>query len=141
AGFALGWLVTRIHAKASLLATTAICLGGVWWALVVPGKWYLLSFGFLGAGELFYVYYLNYIVECSPPQRIRENTAYTNLMTVTIGVMPLLFGMVSDSYGIRASFHVAGAIFVAVLLIVGLGLPRRPPAAIESEHSHPQANS
>ncbi len=141
AGFALGWLVTRIHAKASLLTTTATCLAGVCWALAVPGKWYMLSFGLLGAGELFYVYYLNYIVECSPTQRIRENTAYTNLITVVIGMMPLLFGAVSDSYGIRASFYLAAVVFVTALMIVGFGLPRRPPKPIESELSPPQANS
>jgi MFS family permease len=128
AGFALGWLVTRIHAKASLLATTTTCLAGVFWALAVPGKWYLLSFGFLGAGELFYVYYLNYIVGCSATERIRENTAYTNLIGATVGFFPLVFGVVSDRYGLRSSFGVASAILVAAILIVGIWLPRQPPA-------------
>jgi MFS family permease len=128
AGFALGWLVTRVHAKASLLATTATCLAGVCWGLIVPGKWYLLSFGLLGAGELFYVYYLNYIVGCSAPERIRENTAYTNLIGATVGFIPLLFGVVSDRYGLRSSFGVAIAILAAAILIVGLWLPRQPLA-------------
>jgi hypothetical protein len=128
AGFALGWLVTRIHAKASLLATTGICLAGVAWALLVPGKWYLLSFGFLGAGELFYVYYLNYIIGCSEPRRMRENTAYTNLLTVTVGGLPLLFGLVSDEYGLRSSFFLAGGILVVALALVTVYLPRSPVA-------------
>jgi hypothetical protein len=125
-GFALGWWVARVHAKASLLATTAFCLAGVCWALAVPGKWYLLSFGFLGAGELFYVYYLNYIVGCSAPERIRENTAYTNLITVLAGFFPLLFGRVSDRLGLEYSLAVAIGIFGAVLLLVWLGLPAQP---------------
>lgn len=125
-GFALGWLVTRVGAKASLLATTIACLAGVGWALAVPGKWYLLSFGFLGAGELFYVYYLNYIVGCSDPGRIRENTAYTNLITVAVGFVPMLFGLVSDRYGLRASFAVAMGILAAAIAIVGLWLPGEP---------------
>ncbi|MSQ95987.1 MAG: hypothetical protein EXR98_15725 [Gemmataceae bacterium] len=129
AGFALGWLVLRIHAKASLLATTGICLAGVAWALVVPGRWYLLSFGFLGAGELFYVYYLNYIVGCSAPERIRENTAYTNLIAVAVGFFPVLYGAASDLYDLRASFGVAIAILAAAILIVQLGLPRQPAVA------------
>ncbi len=132
AGFALGWLVSRIHAKASLLATTGICLAGVVWGMVVPGKWYLFSFGLLGAGELFYVYYMNYIVGCSAPRRIRENTAYTNLMTVTVGFLPLVFGLVSDHYGFRSSFGLALAIFAAALLIVAVGLPRQPSVPDES---------
>jgi len=100
---------------------------GVGWALLVPGKWYLISFGLLGAGELFYVYYLNYIVACSSPQRIRENTAYTNLLTVAIGFLPLVFGAVSDRYGFPTSFSVAMAIFVAALVSVVFGLPNQPP--------------
>jgi MFS family permease len=126
AGFALGWLVTKVHAKASLLATTVTCLAGVAWALVVPGKWYLLSFGLLGAGELFYVYYLNYIVGCSAPDRMRENTAYTNLIGTAVGFVPLLFGFVSDRYGLRSSFGGAIVILAAAMLIVGAGLPRQP---------------
>jgi hypothetical protein len=126
-GFALGWLVARAHAKVSLLVTTAFGMGGVCWALVVPGKWYLLSFGFIGAGELFYVYYLNYIVGCSPPGRIRENTAYTNLFAgLALGPVPLVYGAVADLHGRPASFGVALGIFAAALLVVWLGLPRQP---------------
>ena len=131
AGFALGWLVTRVHAKASLLTTTAICLVGVAWALLVPGRWYLLSFGLLGAGELFYVYYLNYIVGCSPQERIRENTAYTNLLGALVGFGPLFFGVLSDHYGLRASFSASLAILTAAILIAWVGLPRQPVAVDE----------
>lgn len=127
-GFVLGWWVARISARASLLVTTFSCLTGVAWALVVPGRWYLLSFGLLGGGELFYIYYLNYIVGCSAPERIRENTAYTNLLTMFAGFIPLLFGLVSDRHGLRASFGVAMAIFLAALLLVLLRLPARPRA-------------
>ncbi len=125
-GFGLGWLVTRMHARASLLATTSICIAGIAWALIVPGKWYLLGFGLLGGGELFYVYYLNYIVSCSKPERMRENTAYTNLITVTIGMMPIVFGLVSDRYGLRASFMTAIGILVLALILVQSRLPKQP---------------
>lgn len=126
AGFSLGWLVTRVHAKASLLATTTTCLLGVLWGLLAPGKLYLLSFGLLGAGELFYVYYMNFIVSCSAPDRIRENTAYTNLLTVSLGFVPLLFGAVSDGYGLKASFWVAIGMFALALAIVSFALPKQP---------------
>ena len=128
AGFALGWLVTRIDAKASLLATTAMSLAGVAWASLVPGKGYMLSFGLLGGGELFYVYYLNYIVGCSAPERIRENTAYTNLLTILVGSLPLLFGLASDRYGLRFSFVLAIGILAMALAIVAFRLPREPVA-------------
>lgn len=125
-GFGLGWLVTKMHARASLIATTSICIAGIAWALFVPGKWYLLGFGLLGGGELFYVYYLNFIVSCSKPERMRENTAYTNLITVTIGVMPILFGLVSDRYGLRASFVAAIGILAVALILVQTRLPKQP---------------
>jgi hypothetical protein len=129
AGFALGWLVTRFDAKASLLATTAMALAGLVWALLVPGPWYLLSFGLLGGGELFYVYYLNYIVGCSAPGRIRENTAYTNLLTIVVGSLPLLFGLASDRYGLRFSFALAIGVLAAALVIIATRLPREPMTA------------
>ena len=128
-GFGLGWLVTRMHARASLIATTSICIAGIAWALFVPGQWYLLGFGLLGAGELFYVYYLNYIVSSSPPERMRENTAYTNLMTVMIGIMPIVYGLVSDRYGLRASFVVAIGILTLALILVQSRLPKQPQTA------------
>ena len=38
AGFFLGWLLMRTHPKANLLATTALLLVGVLWALAAPGR-------------------------------------------------------------------------------------------------------
>jgi hypothetical protein len=125
-GFVLGWLLARFQPKTPALATTLICLAGIGWALVVPGRWYLFSFGLLGAGELFYIYYLNYIVGCSAPERIRENTAYTNVIMVTVSFMPLIYGRISDNYGLRASFFLAAGILVLGTLIVGCLLPRHP---------------
>ncbi|HTI49316.1 MAG TPA: hypothetical protein VL475_00140, partial [Planctomycetaceae bacterium] len=77
-------------------------------------------------GELFYIYYLNYIVGCSAPERIRENTAYTNVIMVTVSFMPLIYGRISDNYGLRASFFLAAGILVLGTLIVGCLLPRHP---------------
>ena len=125
-GFALGWMAVRYNTKTPALATTLICIAGVVWALVVPGKWYLFSFGLLGAGELYYVYYLNYIVGCSAPERIRENTGYTNVMLVTVSFMPLIYGGISDSFGLQVSFVVAlGILLLAAMLTASL-LPRQP---------------
>jgi len=124
-GFVLGWLLARHHAKTPALATTLICLAGVIWALVVPGEWYLVSFGLAGAGELYYVYYLNYIVGCSRAERVRENTAYTNVLQMVVGFVPLAYGVISDYHGIRASFYVASGILVIAIGLVGTLLPRQ----------------
>lgn len=125
-GFVLGWILARYQAKAAALSTTLICLAGVVWALVVPGKWYLFSFGLLGAGELYYVYYLNYIVGCSAPERIRENTAYTNLVMVIVSFMPLIYGLISDRFGLRTSLGLAIAILIVAFVGVWSLLPWRP---------------
>ena len=129
AGFLLGWLVAKTHAKSGLLLTCGCCLVGVVWAYLVPGKWYLVSFGWLGAGDLFYVYFLNYIVGCSAPHRIRENTAYTNLLTIAVGFMPLIYAAIADGLGLRASFLLAAGLFVAAMFIVAVMLPRQPVTA------------
>ena len=68
---------------------------------MIPGKWYLFSFGLLGAGELFYVYYLNYIVACAPQfPRAREHRLLERADGATAFV-PLMYGAISDSYGLR----------------------------------------
>ncbi|MDB5385034.1 MAG: transporter [Planctomycetaceae bacterium] len=128
-GFVLGWMLARYQAKTPALATTLICIAGLIWALAMPGKWYLFSFGLLGAGELFYVYYLNYIVGCSAPERIRENTAYTNVIMILVSFMPLVYGGISDNFGLRASFFVALGILAVATLVVWVLLPWRPVPA------------
>ncbi|NLX99353.1 MAG: MFS transporter [Rhodopirellula sp.] len=141
AGFALGWIVTRTHPKAGLLVTTGICLLGVMWALVIPGKWYLLSFGLIGAGELFGVYFPNYIVTCSAPNRIRENVAYTTLLTFAVGFAGGAFGMIADTFGLRTSFVVASAILAVAITLVAIALPNMPspePAQRDSPEEVPQ---
>ena len=125
-GFALGWMLSRYNAKTPALATTIICIAGILWALFVPGKWYLFSFGLLGAGELYYVYYLNYIVGCSAPERIRENTAYTNLIIFAVSFVPLIYGVISDQYGLKASFVLALGLLVAATILITTSLPGKP---------------
>ena len=131
AGFGLGWLLTRAHPKAGLLATAGLCLTGVLWAWGVPGKYYLVSFGLLGAGELFGVYYPNYVVCCSPRSQTRRNMAYTSMCTVLVGFAPVFYGTFSDQFGLRGSFLVAAAILVLTMLLVQFGLPARPAPRFE----------
>lgn len=126
AGFALGWMAARSAPKTPALATTLCCLAGIYWALYVPGKWYMASFCVLGAGELFYVYYLNYIVGCSRPERMRENTAYTNVASSLIGFVPLIYGALSERFGIGASFVLAAVLLIAGATWIHLLLPPRP---------------
>jgi MFS family permease len=132
AGFCLGWLLIKTNPKALLLATGGLTLAGVTWALVIPGYWFLISFGLLGAGELFGVYYLNYILGCSPKSRIRRNMAFTSLITLPVGFASILYGGISDTlgqpdkkFGFQMSFVAAMTIIAAAILLV-LSLPVQP---------------
>jgi len=126
AGFALGWLLTRTSARAGLVATALICLAGVVWASVVPGKWFMVSFGLLGAGELYGNYYPNYILCCSPPSKMRRNMALSGMLPMISGPAAVLFGWISDNYDYVMSFQVAGAIMVLTILLVLATLPAHP---------------
>ncbi len=137
AGFALGWLLMATNPKALLLVTASLTLMAVLWALAVPGFWYLVAFGILGAGELFGVYYPNYILGCSPPAKMRRNMAFASLVTMPVGFAPVMYGAISDAFenklhGFQMSFMAAIAILILTMLLVATMLPRQP---------QPQGNS
>ena len=94
-----------------------------------PGKWYLVTFGILGAGELYGVYYPNYLVCCSPASQVRRNLAYAQLLALPVSVAPLIYGMISDSYGLRISVETAAVLLLGTILLIQLALPRRPGIA------------
>lgn len=125
-GLLLGWLLTRTHPRAGLMVTGAFCLASVLWVLGSSGKWFLLSFGLMGVGELFGVYYPNYILSCSAKARMRRNMAFTSMLNMPLGVIAIVYGLLADNYGSRASFFLAIALLVLTLLLVQFGLPARP---------------
>lgn len=125
-GLLLGWMLVRTHPRVGLTATTTLCLAGLVCALLVSGKWYLLSFGILGAGELYYAYYQNYIISCSPTSMVRRNLAYAQLLALPVTLAPVLFGLISDYYGLRHSIALAAVILAIALILVQLALPRWP---------------
>jgi hypothetical protein len=133
AGFFLGWLLTRTNPRLLLLTTTALCFASVLWALLIPGPWFLLSFGILGAGELFGVYYYNYILDCSPRSQVRRNMVFTALIALPVGFAPVLYGKIADTVGrvdrrlgFQVSFVVALVVLALTMLLVRLALPARP---------------
>jgi len=136
AGLFLGWLLAKTNPKACLLVTAGFCLASVLWALLAPKEWihlgsaevplFLLSFALMGAGELFGVYYPNYILSCSAKSRIRRNLALTSMLNMPSGFVALLYGAIADGFGLPASFMASIAILIVTLLLVQLGLPARP---------------
>src|SRR5262249_28148536 len=142
-GLLLGWLLLRTHPKAGLLVTAAFCLASVVWALLVPGTWFLLSFGLMGAGELWGVYYPNYILCCSAKDKMRRNMAFTSMLNMPSGFTPVLYGFIvkrvgdasgDEKLGFQVSFVVAIGLLIATLLVVLLLLPTRPkPSAADGQ--------
>ncbi len=134
-GLLLGWIVVRFSPRASLFVTTGLLITGVIWGMTVTGSAFLLAFGFLGAGELMGAYYPNYVFCCSPALIVRRNMAITNMITLTVGIAPMIFGALADAVrrataseqsGLQASFVFALALLFAGVLIVLVTLPARP---------------
>ena len=125
-GFLLGWLLTRTNPKVPLLVTVGLQIAGVLWVLFVPGYWFLLAFGINGAGELFGVYYINYPAQCSPRSQVRRNIGFLSLISALVGLSPVFYGWISDTWSLRASFWAALAILVFVTLLVIRELPAHP---------------
>jgi len=132
AGFLLGMALTRTNAKVPLLITICLQIAGVLWVLFVPGYWFLLAFGINGAGELFGVYYVNYPVTCSPKSQVRRNIAFLMLFSSVVGLAPVFYGWISDTWGLRASFWAALGLLTLTTALVVAKLPSRPRPAADS---------
>lgn len=135
AGFLLGWLLTRTHPKATLLATTGTLLFAMGWVLNSSGNWYLISAGLLGAGELFGAYFPNYVVTASSKSTVRANVACLNLLGSFVGFASVFFGWLADTSGRIATFYAASTMLVFALGIIIFGLPARPVPAPERHES------
>ncbi|MBI5760367.1 MAG: hypothetical protein HZA46_17770 [Planctomycetales bacterium] len=126
AGVLLGWLLLKTHPKVLLLTTTSILLIGMGWTLNSSGQWYLISFGLLGAGELYGVYFPNYIATSSAKSQVRVNIAYLNLLGSLVGFASVMFGQISDRFDRIASFHAATGVLIVALILIIVALPSRP---------------
>lgn len=124
-GVLLGVLLARTNPRVTLLATLGLLVAAVVWTLAVPGYWYLVAFGLNGAGELFGIYFVNYAVSCSPKSKVRRNLALLYLIGTLVGFAPVLYGWISDTWNMQASFWAAlGILGVGILLVAPL--PRWP---------------
>ncbi len=144
AGFLLGWLLVKTSPRALLLTTAGLTFSAVLWAAVVPGWGFLLASGILGAGELFGVYYPNYILDCSPRSQIRRNMVFTNMITLLVGFAPVFYGQISDgfgqtdkTFGFQVSFMISLAVLAAAMILVWLTLPPRPQPSASPVDSAP----
>jgi hypothetical protein len=132
AGLSFGWLLTRTNPRALVSVTTLVGLAGFAWVLATPPSLFLLSFGLVGAGQLFGIYITNYILCCSPAAQMRRYMAFTMLAMFLVAPSGALFGWIVDYYGatdrafgFRLSFAVAVGFFLIGVVLTWF-LPTRP---------------
>lgn len=142
AGLCLGALLTRWGPRATMLITAGCAASGIAWAMLVPGYLFLLSFGLLGAGELFGVYMTNYILSCSSKARTRSNMGFASLTMLPAAPAGAFFGLISDhfgaaytrAFGFRLSFAAALAFMGLVIILTPL-LPANPERQREPDEA------
>ena len=130
AGLMLGWILTRTNPRMNLFVTAFLLISSVAWILMAPvlggGLIFLAAFGFNGAGELFGHYFPYYVLCLSPKSQMRRNMAFVMLLSAPVALAPALFGFISDTWSLRASFWVSLAIMITVVILVASTLPARP---------------
>jgi len=130
AGLLLGLLLKFTNPRMNLYVTALLVICGVAWILVAPlfgvGLIFLIAFGFNGAGELMGNYYPYYVLCLSPKSQMRRNMAFLMLLTAPVGFAPALYGAISDTWSLTASFWVAMVVMALGLILVAALLPARP---------------
>jgi hypothetical protein len=125
-GLLLSWVLVRTSALMCMVVTTILDALSVVWILFVRGMSFLFAFGLNGAGELFGVYYPNYIVSCSPKAHVRRNMAFLRVIQTPVAAAPALLGWIADTWSLRTSFSVSLTMFVATLIWMLVALPAHP---------------
>ena len=130
AGLMLGWLLKVTNPRMNLYVTALLVTCGVLWLLITPlfgtGLFFLVAFGFNGAGELMGYYYPYYVLCLSPKSQMRRNMAFVMLLSAPVAFAPVLYGAISDTWSLTASFWVALVVMIAGLILVPAMLPARP---------------
>jgi MFS family permease len=130
AGLMLGWILKRTNPRMNLFVTAILVILGVLWILIAPlfgaGLLFLIAFGLNGAGELMGCYYPYYVLCLSPKSQMRRNMAFVMLLGAPVGLAPALFGLISDTWSLTASFWVSLVLMVGALVLVACALPAQP---------------
>jgi hypothetical protein len=147
AGLFLGWLLSRTNPRAGVLATAALYLAALAWAIWVTGRAYLVAFGIFGAGELIGVYAVNYILSASRKQDYRRAMAFVTMLMVPAAPTGYMYGAIVDAlkpgngeqFAFRTSFAVCALLILTGIVLALALLPARPAAAADSTARSPVA--
>jgi hypothetical protein len=126
AGFGLGAIAAKFGARTAMLGTVVFVGLGLAWPFFSSGYGYLGAFGFMGAGELGGVYFINYVISISNPAHTTRNLALLSLVGPVSSVAPAIHGSLTDAFGFNASFTfgVVSAVAAIVLLLRTRGADR-----------------
>lgn len=124
AGFVLGAIALRLGERSPILTGILLLTIASIWAWGMPGYFYLLCFGLMGAAELGAAYFINYNIAISPPEIGARNLSLLQLAIPVSSIAPVLHGAVTEQWGFKASFLLA-LVTSLLALWVALGLPSR----------------
>ena len=118
AGFAMGVIAIRWGLRASLYTLMLLLAASVLWGWMVPGYFYLIAFGLMGAGELGGAYFPAFLVAICPAATSTRNMSILMLGSTLSFVWPATHGALADNFGFQASFIFAltAALFSLVLI-------------------------
>ncbi len=122
AGYALGVIALRYGLRSPLFVCMVLLGTSIIWGWAVPGYFYLLAFGLMGAGELGGAYFPNYIVGISSPALSTMNMSILMMTSCASFFAPTTHGALADHFGFHASF-----IFALVAAVVSLFLIAKLP--------------
>ena len=129
AGFGLGSIAAKYGARTAMLATVVFVGLGLAWPFVSSGYGYLVAFGFMGAGELGGVYFINYVISISAPAHTTRNLGLLSLVGPVSSVAPAIHGSLTDAFGFSASFTFGiVAALAAIVLLMRTGAAERQAA-------------
>lgn len=121
AGFALGVITLRWGLRAPLFVSMLLLGASIIWGWTVPGYFYLMAFGLMGAGELGGSYFPNYIVGISSHALSTRNMSILMLASSLSFFGPSTHGALADYFGFQASFTFAlVAVIISFFLIAKL---------------------
>jgi hypothetical protein len=131
AGLILGSVMARWGDRAPLTVTLALLGLATVWAGIVPGHWFLLAFGLIGAGELGGAYFPNYAIAASSHADNARNQAVLSLANPAASIFPPLYGILTDRYGGAAGLTL-GTVMAVLGMIVLRKCPKRPARQSQS---------
>ena len=126
AGYAMGMIAIRWGLRASLYTSMLFFSVAVLWGWMVPGYFYMIAFGFMGAGELGGAYFPMYLVAICSAATSTRHMSILMLGSSLSFIWPATHGALADNFGFQAAFIFALSAALFSLILISR-LPRAEP--------------